>query len=589
MSGEAEQAWPIYRRLLGYARAYWPLLTIAGVGMLIEAFAGAAFTLLMEPLINDGFIDRDPAAAVILPLVIVGLFLARGLATFATDYGMARAGRGVVRDLRLALLAKYLRLPTQRFDAEPVPVLVSRLSYDTEQVAQAASDAIKVLVTDSLLIIGLVGVMLWQSPKLTLIMFVIGPLIAGIVAVVGKRYRRLNRGIQDRVGEMAHGAEQALAGQQEVKVYGAQATELQRYAGLAGGLLRLQVKVEATRALSSSTVQLLAAIALAVIVYVAGREAVASRLDAGQFVSLMTAMMALLPSLKRITTVQTQIARGLAAAQKVFSVLDLEDEIDTGRQPLTRARGELCFVDVSLRYPGQSQPALDRVSFTARPGTVTAIVGRSGSGKTSLVRLIPRFYEPDAGRIELDGSPLGHFALADLRRQIALVGQKVMLFDASVADNIGFGRPLDADDPLLRDAAQAANALEFIERLPDGMRSSIGENGGRLSGGQRQRLAIARAVLKDAPILILDEATAALDAESEHLVQSALDRLIPDRTTLVIAHRLSTVEHADQVLVMDQGRLVEQGTHRELLARGGLYATLHRMQFRDEPAAGSEA
>jgi subfamily B ATP-binding cassette protein MsbA len=585
VSAEPGPAWPTYRRLLGYARAYWPLLSVAMLGMLVEASAGAGFTLLMEPLINDGFIERDPRAALILPLVIVGLFLARGVATFVTDYGMARAGRSVVRDLRLALLAKYLRLPSAHFDSEPVPVMVSRLSYDTEQVAQASSEAIKVLVTDTLLIIGLVGVMMWHSPKLTLIMFVIGPLIAAIVATVGKRYRRLNSGIQTRVGQMAHGAEQALAAQQEVKVYGAQPTELQRYAGLAGGLLRLQLKVEATRALSSSSVQLLAAVALAVIVYVAGREAAASRLDAGQFVSLMTAMMALLPSLKRITTVQSQISRGLAAAQKVFSVLDLDDEPDRGGVALARARGELRFVDVSLRYPGQSQPALDGVSFSARPGTVTAIVGRSGSGKTSLVRMIPRFYEPDGGHIELDGRPIADFALSDLRRQIALVGQKVMLFDASVAENIGFGSAPDIAPALLQEAARAANALEFIERLPGAMEARIGDNGGRLSGGQRQRLAIARAVLKDAPILILDEATAALDAESEQLVQSALDRLIPDRTTLVIAHRLSTVEHADQVLVLDQGRLVEQGRHAELLARGGLYAALHRMQFRDEPVA----
>ncbi len=579
----AAKVWPTYRRLLGYAKVYWGLLSVAIFGMLIEAGAGTAFVSMMEPLINDGFIERDPRAALVFPLIIVGLFLARGLATFATDYGMARAGRSVVRDLRLALLSKYLRLPTARFDAEPVPVLVSRLSYDTEQVAQASSEALKVIITDSLLIIGLISVMLWHSPRLTLVMVVIGPLIGGIVLLVGKRYRKLNSTIQERVGQMAHSAEQALSAQQEVKVYGAQAAELKRYGGLASGLLRLQVKVESTRALSSSTVQLLAAVALAVIVYVAGREAAAARLDAGQFVSLMTAMMALLPSLKRITTVQAQVSKGVAAAQKVFSVLDLDDEVDSGTRPLARARGELRFVDVSLRYPGQLQPALDGISFTARPGTVTAIVGRSGSGKTSLVRLLPRFYEPDSGRIELDGESIEQYSLADLRRQIALVGQKVMLFDASVADNIRYGRDGDASAALIHSAAQAANALEFIERLPDGMEASIGENGGRLSGGQRQRLAIARAVLKDAPILILDEATAALDSESEHLVQAALDRLIPDRTTLVIAHRLSTVEHADQVLVLDHGKLVEQGSHRELLARDGLYAALHRMQFRDEP------
>jgi len=578
------RTWPTYRRLLGYAAKYWPLLALAVGGMLIEAAAGTAFVSMMEPLINDGFIERDPAAALVFPLIIVGLFVGRGLATFVTDYGMARAGRSVVRDLRLALLGKYLRLPTARFDAEPVPVMVSRLSYDTEQVAQASSEALKVIVTDSLLIIGLVGVMLWHSPILTLVMLVIGPLIAGIVSIVGRRYRRLNTSIQERVGQMTHAAEQALAAQQEVKIYGAQRAELSRYGGLAEALMRLQVKVESTRALSSSTVQLLAAIALAVIVYVAGREAAADRLDAGQFVSLMTAMMALLPSLKRITTVQAQISRGVAAAQAVFAVLDTAEEADTGSVALPRARGELRFVDVSLCYPGQSQPALQALSFSAMPGSVTAIVGRSGSGKTSLARLIPRFYEPSSGRIELDGRPLIDYPLADLRQQIALVGQRVMLFDASVEANIAFGRFEQADAERLRAAAQAANALDFIERLPDGMQARIGDNGDRLSGGQRQRLAIARAVLKDAPILILDEATAALDSESEQAVQAALDRLIPDRTTLIIAHRLATIERADQVLVLDQGCLVEQGSHRELLAKNGLYAALHRMQFRDEPA-----
>jgi subfamily B ATP-binding cassette protein MsbA len=492
-------------------------------------------------------------------------------------------GRSVVRDLRQAMLAKFLRLPSRDFDAEPVPVMVSRLNYDTEQVAQASTDALKVIVTDTLLIIGLVGVMLWHSPLLTLTMFVIGPLIGGIVAVVGKRYRKLNVGIQEGVGHLSHHAEQVLAAQQEVKVYGAQGSELGRYARIANRLLGLQLKVETTRGLSSSLVQLLAAFALAVIVAVASREALAGRLDAGAFMAVMFAMMALLPSLKRITTVQSAVARGLAAAERIFGVLDAPEEPDGGAEPLQRARGVLEFRDVRLRYAGQEQPALDGISFTARPGTVTAIVGRSGSGKSTLVRLIPRFYDPDEGQVLLDGRPLADYRLVDLRRQVGLVGQKVMLFDDSVAANIAYGAN-EADAARVRAAAEDANAWEFIQRLPGGLEAHIGENGGRLSGGQRQRLAIARAVLKDAPVLILDEATAALDNESERLVQAALDRLVPDRTTLVIAHRLSTIEHADQVLVLDAGRLVEQGTHAELLARGGLYTHLHRMQFREAEA-----
>jgi ATP-binding cassette, subfamily B, bacterial MsbA len=574
----------IYGRLLRRARRYWPYLAAAGIGMMFEAGAAAAFTWLMDPMINGTFVERDPALRYTLPLVIVGLFVLRGIATFATDYGMARTGRSVVRDLRREILDKYMRLPNTRFDQEPVPAMVSRLNYDTEQVTQASSEALKAIVTDSLTIVSLLGVMFYYSPMVTLVMLVLAPLIGGISAVVGRRYRRINRGIQDGVANMAQVAEQALSAQQEVKVYGAQAWELDRYTQLINRNLRLSIKVETTRGAASSVVQLLAAVGLAVILVVAGEEAGAGRMSAGAFVALLTSMMAMLPSLKRITNVQALIQRGVAASDRLFAILDEPDEVDTGTKPLPRARGEIEFRDVSVRYPGQESPALDRVSFRAAPGTVTAIVGRSGSGKSTLIRLLPRFYEASDGSVLVDGVPVQDYRLADLRRQIALVGQRVMLFDDTVAANIAYGQLEGVDPVRLRAAAEAANAAEFIDRLPGGMNAGIGENGGLLSGGQRQRLAIARAILKDAPILILDEATAALDTESERLVQDALNRLIPDHTTLVIAHRLSTVEHADQVLVLDAGRLVEQGTHAELLARGGLYAHLHRMQFRETEA-----
>jgi ATP-binding cassette, subfamily B, bacterial MsbA len=397
---------------------------------------------------------------------------------------------------------------------------------------------------------------------------------------VGQRYRRISRGIQDGMGGLAQSAEQSLAAQQDVKVHGAQGFEQGRYSKLANRMLRLNMKVETTRAGASAMVQTLAAFALAAIVWVATREALQGRLNAGEFVQLMTAMMGIIPSLRRLTSVQAVIGRGVAAADRLFAILDSEEEADRGRTPLERARGELVFEHVTLRYERDpTRVALEDISFTARPGTVTAIVGRSGSGKTSLVRLVPRFYQPSSGRITLDGVDLDDYRLADLRRQIALVGQRVMLFDDSVAANIAYAS--EATPEQLRAAAEAANAWEFIERLPRQLDTPIGENGALLSGGQRQRLAIARAILRDAPLLILDEATAALDTESERLVQEALDKLMPERTTLVIAHRLSTIEHADQVLVLDQGRLVEQGTHAELLQRGGLYAHLHAMQFRE--------
>ncbi|WP_043799344.1 lipid A export permease/ATP-binding protein MsbA [Arenimonas malthae] len=577
-------AWVIYRRLLGRARRYWPLLAAAGVGMLFEAGAAAAFTWMMKPMVDETFVAQNPDMRWSIPLAIVLLFLVRGAATFATDYGMARTGRSVVRDLREDILAKYLRLPSVRFDREPVAAMVSRLNYDTEQVTQASSDAIKVILTDTLTIVALLGVMFYYSPRVTLVMLVLAPLIAGISSVVGRRYRRINRGIQDGVANMAQIAEQALSAQQEVKIYGAQDSELARYRDLVGRNLRLGIKVESTRAAASSMVQILAAIGLAVILLVAGHEASRGRMTAGSFVALLTSMMALLPSLKRITNVQSLVQKGVAAADRLFTILDEPDEDDRGTRPLQRARGELEFRDVSVTYPGQEAPALSGISFTAAPGTVTAIVGRSGSGKSTLIRLLPRFYEASSGQVRVDGHPVGDYRLADLRRQIAMVGQRVMLFDDTIEANIAYGAAAGTEPERIRAAARDANALEFIERLPGGLQAHIGENGGLLSGGQRQRLAIARAILKDAPILILDEATAALDTESERLVQDALNRLIPDRTTLVIAHRLSTVEHADQVLVLDGGKLVEQGTHAQLLARGGLYAHLHRMQFRETEA-----
>ena len=360
-----------------------------------------------------------------------------------------------------------------------------------------------------------------------------------------------------------------------------QRSELARYGGLADTNLKLAMKVEATRSISSAMVQLIGAVGLASLLLIAGHEAAAGRLSVGNFVSMMLAMMTIIPALKQLTNVQNMTQRGIASAQRLFVVLDAQDEPDAGTRGLQRAEGLLEFRDVTARYPGQARPAMEGVSFVARPGTVTAIVGRSGSGKSTLIKLIPRFYEPESGQILLDGHPVQEYRLADLRRQIALVGQQVVLFDGSIAQNIAYGELQGRSAEQLEQAIAGANAREFVEQLPQGVDAQVGAKGGRLSGGQRQRLAIARAMLKDAPILILDEATAALDNESERLVQDALQRLMPDRTTLVIAHRLSTIEHADQVLVMDQGRIVERGTHQELLALGGLYEHLYRMQFRE--------
>lgn len=583
MSG-TESPWQVYRRLMGFARPYRMLLVLAGLGMLIEAAAGGAFSKLMEPVVNETFIDRDRAKSLLLPLAIVGLFVIRGIAGYVTDMGMGKAARSIARDVRVSVLGKYLRLPGLRFDTEPVPAMLVRLGSDADQMAQAAVDAMKVMLQQVLQIIAALVVMFWTSWQVTLAILIMAPPLAWIMDKVAKRYRRISHRIQESGAEMMQAADQTLSNQQEVKVYGAQGSELARYESLANANLRLAMKVEATRSISSAMVQLMGAIGLALLLFFAGREAMAGRLTAGGFVTLMISMMAIIPALKQLTNVQNMLQRGVASAQRLFSVLDADDEKDTGARPLERARGLLEFRDITTRYPGQSRPALEGISFTARPGTVTAIVGRSGSGKSTLIKLIPRFYEYESGQILLDGHPLQDYRLADLRRQVALVGQQVMLFDGTVAANVAYGELQGAEAVAMEEAVRGANAMEFVSEMPEGLQAPIGNKGGRLSGGQRQRLAIARAMLKDAPILILDEATAALDNESERLVQNALQKLMPDRTTLVIAHRLSTIEHADQVLVLDQGRLVEQGTHAELLARGGLYAHLYQMQFREGEA-----
>ena len=583
MSG-MESPWQVYKRLMGFARPYRGLLVLAALGMLIEAAAGGAFSKLMEPVVNETFIDRDKSKSLLLPLAIVGLFVIRGIAGYVTDMGMGKAARSIARDVRVNVLGKYLRLPGLRFDTEPVPAMLVRLGSDADQMAQAAVDAMKVMLQQLLQIIAALVVMFWTSWQVTLAILIMAPPLAWIMDKVAKRYRRISHRIQESGAEMMQAADQTLSNQQEVKVYGAQGSELARYESLANANLRLAMKVEATRSVSSAMVQLMGAIGLALLLFFAGREAMAGRLTAGGFVTLMISMMAIIPALKQLTNVQNMLQRGVASAQRLFSVLDADDEKDTGTRPLDRARGLLEFRDITTRYPGQSRPALEGISFTARPGTVTAIVGRSGSGKSTLIKLIPRFYEYESGQILLDGHPLQDYRLADLRRQVALVGQQVMLFDGTVAANVAYGELQGAEAVAMEEAVRGANAMEFVNEMPDGLQAPIGNKGGRLSGGQRQRLAIARAMLKDAPILILDEATAALDNESERLVQNALQKLMPDRTTLVIAHRLSTIEHADQVLVLDQGRLVEQGTHAELLARGGLYAHLYQMQFREGEA-----
>ena len=574
-----------YRRLLGYLRPHRPVAAVAVLGMIFDAACSTIFMQLIRPMLNDLFIRRDPATIFWLPISIIVLFLVRGSATYCTDFGMARIGRGVVQALRSEVFARYLRLPAAYFDREPSGLQISRLVYTVEQVANASTDALKTLFLHSLTIIGLTAGMLYTSVRLTLALFVLAPLVATIVFFVGRRYRRISHRIQRSMGSVTGIVDEVVSGHREVKVYGGDKYERARFDAVADENRRLNLKVASTNALSTSLVQLVAACSLAAVIFVATRPGIIAHMDPGSFMSVITSMMVMLTSLKQLTTVQAGMQRGVAAAQDLFSVIDTPGERDDGRVRVERCRGEIELRGVELNYPGQTRAALNGVDVKCASGTVTALVGPSGGGKTSLVSLIPRFYEATAGEILLDGRALADYELENLRDQIAWVGQKVVLFNDTVARNIAYGSLAGASRAQIEDAARAANAMEFIARLPQGLDSNVGEGGALLSGGQRQRIAIARALLKNAPILILDEATSALDSESERLIQNALARLMRDRTVLVIAHRLSTIEHADQIVVLDDGRVVERGTHAALLARNGRYAALHRMQFREDAIA----
>ncbi|WP_047248580.1 lipid A export permease/ATP-binding protein MsbA [Chromobacterium subtsugae] len=569
----------LYKRVMGYLKPYWKVFVLSMLTMTIAAATEPMFARLMKPLIDGGFVNRDPHAIVWTPLAIVGLFILRGLTSYINEYSSSWLSGHLVQTLRQEMFARMVRLPVNYYDNNQSGSIVSRVVFDVTQISEAGFNVITVVIKDGVTVIGLLGLLLITDWRLTLICLAVMPIVAWCVRYVSKRLRGLSRKNQQDMADMTQILGESIDCQRVVKVYGGQDYESARFSRSAESIRHNMVKERATSAASTGVTQLIIASALAVILYFAGTLAQHGDFSAGDFMSFLTAMLMLFAPIKRITSISQTVQKGLAAAESVFRFLDEQAEPDHGTRRLNAPKGAFRFQNLCFQYPGAERPALSGVTLDIHAGETVALVGSSGSGKTTLASLIPRFYEPSAGEILLDGVPLGEISLASLREHIALVSQDVVLFNDTVAANIAYGRLGDVNREQIREAARAANALDFIEAMPQGFDTLIGENGTRLSGGQRQRLAIARAILKDAPILILDEATSALDTESERLVQSALENLMRNRTTLVIAHRLSTIENADRIVVMRQGQIAEVGRHQELLDREGIYSKLYLLQF----------
>ncbi|WP_422126833.1 lipid A export permease/ATP-binding protein MsbA [Thioalkalivibrio sulfidiphilus] len=569
----------VYRRLLGYSFAHWPWLVLSLLTMIIVAATEVGFAALMRPLMDESFVARDPAAIKWVPLALIGVFALRGIAEFASVYAMKYVGRMVVKNLRGGLFEHLLAMPARYYDASSSGQLISRLSYNVEQVAQAATDSVTVLVRDTLTIIVLLAWMFYLNWILTLAVLIIAPVVAVIVGQVTSRFRRVSHRIQGNMGDVTQVAQEVIEGNRVVKIFGGEDYERARFESINERNRSLHMKMAFIHALHLPLVQFLVALALALIVWLATQESVVQNVTVGVFVSFITALMLLLTPIRRLTTVNETLQKGIAAGQSIFSLLDAEQERDQGELRLERVRGDIQFRDLRFSYDLDKGDVLHDINLHIHPGETVALVGRSGSGKTTLVNLLPRFYEAYEGEVLLDGVNVNQYRLADLRNQVAYVGQHVTLFNDTIGRNIAYGSLGDVSEADIVRAAEAAHAMEFIRRLPQGLDTPVGDNGVMLSGGQRQRLAIARALLKDAPILILDEATSALDTEAERHIQAALENLIRNRTTLVIAHRLSTIERADRIVVMQEGRIAETGRHDELLERDGIYARLYRLQF----------
>jgi subfamily B ATP-binding cassette protein MsbA len=569
----------LYFRLLRHVRPYWRTFGIGVLAIVIVAATEPALPALLKPLLDGVFVNKDESVIRWTPVFIVGLFVLRGLAEYVAQFALNWVGNRLVMDLRGIMFRKLLTLPARYYDDQASGNLISRLTFDVMQVTTAATSVLTAVFKDALVIVGLLGWMFWLNWKLTLLSLVMTPVIVLVVRVISVRLRNSSRQVQQQMGDMTQVIQETIEGHRVVKLFGGQDYEQQRFDAQANNVRRQLMKQVAASAASVPIVQFVAALALATIVYLATQQSNTDQITVGGFVSFITAMLMLTAPLKRVTSVNEPLQRGLAAAESVFALVDQHSETDAGSIDPGRVRGEIRFEQLRFAYGADGRHALDGIDLTIAPGETLALVGASGSGKTTLANLVPRFYQPTGGRILLDGQDIAGLKLAALRANIALVSQDVVLFNDTVAANIAYGAMNRMSRDEIVAAATAAHAMEFINEMPNGLDTMVGENGVKLSGGQRQRLAIARALLKNAPVLILDEATSALDTESERHVQAALEVLMRGRTTIVIAHRLSTIENAHRIVVLDGGRIAESGAHAELLARGGKYAQLYRNQF----------
>jgi subfamily B ATP-binding cassette protein MsbA len=572
----------VYRRLWSYVSPHRLIGLIAIVAMAGTAVVEVTMVWLVEPLIDEALVARQLETARWMPFAFAAIFLLRGLTGFATEASLGWIGRSVISSLRLEVFSKFLTLPTKFFERHSTAPLMSRMIYNVEMVAESVTSVVVIAVRDFLTVIAAISLMIYQSPKLFVFVVILLPIVATLVQVLGKAFRRYSRRIQDSVGEVAQVSDEVLNANRIVKIFGGHEYEYERLSGIDQRNRQQHVKLIYFKSFGTALTQVVFGIGVAFVIYVASGMSVDGLLSAGQFMSFFGAMMLLLQPLRRIMNVNATLQRGLAAGQSLFGVIDEPDEVNSGTTVKDRVSGKIEFRDVSFAYDDDQLQVLDGVSCIVEAGKTLAIVGHSGSGKSTLVSLLPRFYDIENGTILLDDIPVQDYELLNLRSNISLVTQEVVLFNDTIANNLAYGQLRQCPRSELLEAAEAAHIMDFVKDMPDGMDTVVGDRGVLLSGGQRQRIAIGRALLKDAPILILDEATSSLDTQSERRIQAALDALMKNRTTLVIAHRLSTVEKADQIIVLDKGRITESGTHKTLLEQGGIYANLYRLQFSDD-------